>query len=115
MQTIAANKVEMPYWELDYGEAQITFTWPDELYGYEQLTLTPFEGHVSRRMPLYSGSGLLGVELERDSITFHFDTATAKQLRMDEDVEITFTIDDGEFVELLRGLQAAGLVADRWE
>ncbi len=82
-----------------------------------RLNLDAFEWHVSRRMPNPVGlRGLLGVELNRGSIIFHFDAPTAKQLEMDPDVEVEFQIEwTLEFANLLRTLQAGGQVAEDYQ
>ena len=86
--------------DLDHGEGDVVFQWPHPRYGYEELKID-LDGHCSRRMPIYSGSGPPEiVELRQDGIRIRFDPTLAQKLRLEEEIEILFRLSDGEFVEL---------------
>ena len=88
--------------DTDYGEGWVVFRWPHERYGYEELMID-LDGHCYRRMPIYSGRGLLKfVELRRDGIRISFDPVLAQKLGLEEEIEILFHLPDAEFVELRR-------------
>jgi hypothetical protein len=88
--------------DTDHGEGWVVFKWPQERYGYEELTID-LDGHCRRRMPLYSGTGPPEfVELRRDGIRIRFDPILAQKLRLEEEIEILFHLPDAEFVALRR-------------
>ncbi|HEV3341672.1 MAG TPA: hypothetical protein VG125_15000 [Pirellulales bacterium] len=86
--------------DLDYGEGDVCFRWDDDLYGYDLLAID-FDGHCSRRMPIHSGEGPPEfVSLSRDRLILRFESALARKLKLDEDVEIRFSLQDAEFEKL---------------
>jgi hypothetical protein len=88
--------------DTDHGEGLVVFQWPHDRYGYESLKID-LDGHCSRRMPLYSGTGPPEfVELRRDRIRIRFDATLAQKLRLEEEIEILFDLPDAEFAELRR-------------
>jgi hypothetical protein len=88
--------------DTDHGEGWITFRWPDELHGYDELTID-LDGHCSRRMPIHSGSGPPDfLELWHDGIRIRFDPILARKLQMEEEIKIFFHITDAEFDDLRR-------------
>ena len=90
--------------DTDHGEGRVVFRWPDDSYGYEELRID-LDGHCSRRMPLYSGTGPPEiVELRRDGIRIRFDPMLARKLVLEEEIEILFCLPEAEFVELRRGV-----------
>lgn len=91
--------------DYDHGEGWLVITWPHEFYGYDSLQIN-FDGHCSRRMPINSGSGSFEyVELTRDRIRLHFDADLAGKLKLDEDIEFSFSISDEQFTELRRWVE----------
>jgi hypothetical protein len=88
--------------DTDHGEGWVVFQWPHGRYGYEELTID-LDGHCSRRMRLDSATGPPEfVELRRDSVRIRFDPTLAQKLRLEEEVEILFSLPDAEFDELRR-------------
>ena len=86
--------------DTDHGEGRVVFQWPHDRYGYEELTID-LDGHCSRRMPLYSGTGSPEiVELRPDRIRIRFDPILAHKLGLEEEIEILFRLSDAEFTEL---------------
>jgi hypothetical protein len=85
--------------DTDHGEGWIMFEWPDESSGWDCLRIT-LDGHCSRRMPIYSGSGIERIELSRDRIRVQFTPELADRLRLELDTEIGFAASDTEFAEL---------------
>lgn len=95
----------------DDGEGWVTVRWPHELYGYEELKVD-IDGHCSRRMPIYSGSGSPDLlELRRDGLRMRFDPELARKLRLDEEIEILFSLTDAQFEELCRLFEDFGWTA----
>jgi hypothetical protein len=88
--------------DTDHGEGWVVFQWPDERYGYDELT-SDLDGHCRRRMPVYSGTGLPEfVELRRDGIRIRFDPILAEKLGLEVEIEILFHLPDAEFDDLRR-------------
>jgi hypothetical protein len=88
--------------DTDHGEGRVVFQWPDDRYGHDGLTID-LDGHCSRRMPVYSGTGPPEfLELRRDGIRIRFHPTLADKLRLDEEIEILFRLPDAEFAELRR-------------
>lgn len=102
MERYIADRVEL-HADVDYGEGGIEFYWPDPVFGYESFRID-MEGHCSRRMPIYSGSGLEAIDLARDRVRFRFSELLARQLRLGQDVEIAFAISDEDFEKLKQAL-----------
>ena len=99
MQTIVAKSVEV-FGDLDYGEGSVSFRWDDDLYGYDLLAID-FEGHCSRRRSIDSGEGPPEfASLCRDCLVLRLDSALARKLKLEEDVEIRFHLTDPEFEQL---------------
>lgn len=91
--------------DYDHGEGWMVIRWPHHHYGHDSLAIT-FDDHCFRRMPINSGSGRPEyVKLTRDHIQLHFDAELAGKLKMDEDVEFSFSISDEEFTELRRWVE----------
>jgi hypothetical protein len=100
MQPFVATKVELNA-DLEYGEGRIRFRWPDQMSGEELLEID-CDGHCSRRMPIYSGTGPPRfIVLERNRVVIQFSATLAKQLRLEEEIEITFSISDDDFQKLV--------------
>ena len=88
--------------DIDHGEGWVTFRWFHEVYGYEEPRID-LDGHCSRRMPIRSGSGPPEfVELRRDGVKLGFDPESARKLRLDEEIEISFSLPEPEFQEFRR-------------
>jgi hypothetical protein len=88
--------------DVDYGEGWVTFCWPHELYGYDELRID-LDGHCSRRMPIHSGAGPPEIaELRRDGIKLRFDPILAQKLELQEEIEILFSLSNAEFAQLRR-------------
>jgi hypothetical protein len=88
--------------DTDHGEGWITFQWPHDVYGYEELRVD-LDGHCSRRMPIHSGNGPPDfVELRRDGVRIRFDPILAKKLQLEEEIEILYQFTDAELDELRR-------------
>jgi hypothetical protein len=88
--------------DTDHGEGWITFQWPHDLDGYDELRID-LDGHCSRRMPIHSGNGPPDfLELRHDGIRIRFDPILARKLQMEEEIEIDFHFTDAEFDELRR-------------
>jgi hypothetical protein len=88
--------------DIDHGEGSVVFEWPDETYGYEQLTID-LDGHCSRRMPIHSGSGPPDfVAVDANRVRLRFDATLARRLGMAEEIEITYRLTEEEFDELRR-------------
>jgi hypothetical protein len=99
METHLASGVDLCA-DLDYGEGYISFRWPDPLLGEERLTIT-LEGFFSKSMPFYSdGEYPNAVTLLRDRIRFCFSDSMARNLRLEPEFEIMFSISDDCFLEL---------------
>jgi hypothetical protein len=88
--------------DTDHGEGWITFQWPHELYGYEELRID-LDGHCSRRMPVHSGTG------PPDFVDFatrrHQDSLRprpAQELQLEEEIEILFHLTEAEFDDVRR-------------
>ncbi len=104
MSRYTASRVEVQA-DTDAGEGWIVFQWPHELYGYEELKID-LDGHCSRRMPIHSGEGPPEfVELRRDGIRLRFATALARNLRLDEEIDILFELPEAEFSALRRAVE----------
>jgi hypothetical protein len=90
---------------LDYGEGGIFFQWEDPVYGHEGLEISFWDLNCSRKMPIRSGDGLPEiVGLTSDTIMLHFSPKLARQLELNEKVEITFDISDEECTKLKRAV-----------
>jgi hypothetical protein len=100
MEIYRATAVEV-FADVDYGEGDVSFQWPDALYGTEGLTID-LDGHCSRNMPVRSGGGPPHMILERDNIKLRFSPELAKRLLLAEEIEIRFDIGDDEFQSLQR-------------
>jgi hypothetical protein len=94
------------------GEGWIEFRWPDAASGWECLQIA-FDGFCSRRMPVRSASGLLDVELSRQSARIRFDPAQAKALGLSELVEIRFSLPKAEFTSLREAVENIGFPQSR--
>lgn len=89
---------------LDYGEGELVFQWSDPIYGSESLSID-LEGYCSRAMPIRSGQGPPSIiELHRFRIKLSFAPSLARQLELDEKVEISFALSDAEFLQLQRAV-----------
>jgi hypothetical protein len=100
MLKLVASKVEIEDEAVSYGYGRICFQWLDPVFGYDELSID-LEGFCSRRMPLYSGAGPPAfTALERDRVVLQFAPALAKQLLLDEEVVITFSISEGDLQRL---------------
>lgn len=86
--------------DVDQGEAWVTFRWKDPLYGTECLEINGDDGHCSRAMPWYSGTGVEVVRFERTAIFLRFPPNVAESLRLATDVQISFALNDAEFEQL---------------
>jgi len=104
MQKLVAKSVEV-CGDLDYGEGFISFRWDDDLYGYDLLAID-FEGHCSRRRPIDSGEIDSGegppafVSLSSEHLVLRFDAGLARKLKLDEEVEIRFSLTEPELEQL---------------
>jgi hypothetical protein len=86
--------------DVDNGEGWVIFQWPDELYGYEELTIG-LDGHCSRRMPIHSGHGPPDVvELDRNKIRLRFDPELAERLQLSEEIAISYRLTDRDYNQL---------------
>jgi hypothetical protein len=103
MVSFQAESVDVPdETDRSYGEGWLSFQWADPLYGREGLTIQ-LDGHCSRNMPIRSGNGPPDfVDLKRDRVTLRFDPVLAKELELDEEIEIRFALTDEAFYQLQR-------------
>jgi hypothetical protein len=86
--------------DCNHGEGWITFQWPDPFFGSEGLKID-LDGHCSRNMPIRSGDGPPDfVTLQRDFVRIRFTPSLARQLQLDEEIEIRFSIGDLDYAEL---------------
>ena len=101
MTRFRATSVEISA-DTDHGEGAITFIWPDEIMGWDCLSID-LDGHCSRRMPIHSGSdNVEQLQLFRDRIRLRFTEKLAMDLQMDTVAEIEFTVSDETYAELRR-------------
>jgi hypothetical protein len=107
MQHYSATSVQVLA-DTDHSEGWVVFRWAHDVYGYEELRID-LDGHCSRRMPSHSGSGPPEfVELRRDRVKLGFGAELARKLRLDEEVEISFSLLEPEFQELRRVIDYFG-------
>jgi hypothetical protein len=107
MTRYAATSVDVTGVDIDHGYGWISFRWPHDIYGHEELNIDLSDGHCSRRMPLHSGTGALAImELRKDGIILGFDPDLAKRLCLESEIEILFSMPDVEFDRLRRVLDA---------
>jgi len=86
--------------DVNHGEGWATFRWKDPLYGTECLKINGDDGHCSRAMPWYSGTGVEVVRFERTAISLRFPPEVAESLRFSTEVQISFALNDAEFEQL---------------
>jgi hypothetical protein len=87
--------------DLDYGEGWIQFVWKDTQNRTESLRID-LDRHCSKSMPWYSGTGVEVICLERTSMLLRFPPTVAESLRFEKEVQISFTLNDAEYVEVRR-------------
>jgi hypothetical protein len=88
--------------DVEYGEGYIQFRWPDPIVGHEGLKID-LDGHCSREMPIHSGDGPPKfIELDRSGLKLWFPPELAKKLKLDQDLELTFTLTDNDYLALQR-------------
>lgn len=90
--------------DFDHGEGWVTFSWVTH-DGLDALLTIDLDGHVSREMPIRSGSDPEIVAVEPNRIQLRFRPELADKLQMDTDVEMLCQFDDATLADLRRLLE----------
>lgn len=97
MQVYQANAVDV-FFDSDYGEGWLAFSWPNPIYGHDGLRIAP-DGLITRERKLFNGRAD-SAELSRDHLTLNLPQKASENLAFERQIEIRFALSDEQFLVL---------------